>query len=49
MQSNATDSHDMARFAGILMLAIGLVVSQIVRHSDISPSSESITYSCDWS
>jgi uncharacterized protein YjeT (DUF2065 family) len=33
MQSNATDSHDMARLAGIPMLAIGLVVSQIIRHS----------------
>lgn len=32
LQSNTTTGHDMARFAGILMLAIGLVVSQIIRH-----------------
>lgn len=32
LQSNATNGHDMARFAGVLMLAIGLVVSQIIRH-----------------
>ena len=32
LQSKATDGHDMARFAGILRLTIGLVVSQIIRH-----------------
>lgn len=33
LQSNATDGQDMARFAGILMLTIALLVSQIIRHS----------------
>lgn len=32
LRANPTHSVDMARFAGILMLALGLVVSQIIRH-----------------